>query len=94
MAEAMYLGKPVIATGYSGNLDFMTAENSLLVDYELVPIGPGAPPYPADGEWADPNVEHAAALMRLVFDDPAAATRAREACGAGHPPNPLARGGR
>ena len=74
MAEAMYVGKPVIATGYSGNLDFMTAENGLLVDYELVPIGPGAPPYPADGEWADPNVEHAAALMRLVFDDPAAAT--------------------
>ncbi len=73
MAEAMYVGKPVIATGYSGNLDFMTAENGLLVDYELVPIGPGAPPYPAEGEWADPNVEHAAALMRLVFDDPAAA---------------------
>ena len=74
MAEAMYVGKPVIATGYSGNLDFMTAENGLLVDYELVPIGPGAPPYPADGEWADPNVEHAAGLMRLVFADSAAAT--------------------
>jgi glycosyltransferase involved in cell wall biosynthesis len=74
MAEAMYVGKPVIATGYSGNLDFMTAENGLLVDYELVPIGPGSPPYPADGEWADPNIEHAAALMRLVFDDPSAAT--------------------
>lgn len=69
MAEAMYLGKPVIATGYSGNLDFMTYENSLLVDYRLVPIGPGSPPYPADGEWAEPDVEHAATLMRLVFDD-------------------------
>ncbi len=44
MAEAMYLGKPVIATGYSGNLDFMTEENSLLVDYQLVPIGSGVPP--------------------------------------------------
>jgi glycosyltransferase involved in cell wall biosynthesis len=73
MAEAMYLGKPVIATGYSGNLDFMTEENSLLVDYRLVPIGPGAPPYPADGEWAEPDVEHASTLMRLVFDDPDAA---------------------
>ncbi len=73
MAEAMYVGKPAIATGYSGNLDFMTPENGLLVDYALVPIGPGSPPYPADGEWADPNVEHAASLMRLVFDDPAAA---------------------
>ncbi len=81
MAEAMYLGKPVIATGYSGNLDFMTDENSLLVDYRLVPIGPGAPPYPADGEWAQPDVEHASALMRLVFEDrdAAAALGARAA---------------
>lgn len=73
MAEAMYLGKPVIATGYSGNLDFMTGENSLLVDYDLVAIGLDAAPYPPDGQWADPNCEHAATLMRRVFDDPAAA---------------------
>ncbi len=73
MAEAMYLGKPVIATGYSGNLDFMTDENSLLVDFSLKPIGSGSPPYPAEAEWAEPSVEHAAALMRLVVDDPDAA---------------------
>lgn len=70
MAEAMWLGKPVIATGYSGNLDFMTAENSLLVEHTLVPIGPGADPYPADGEWAEPDVDHAAVLMRRLFDGP------------------------
>jgi glycosyltransferase involved in cell wall biosynthesis len=74
MAEAMWFGKPVIATAYSGNLDFMTAENSLLVRHRLVPIGPGADPYPADGEWAEPDVEHAAALMRRVFDDRGFAT--------------------
>jgi glycosyltransferase involved in cell wall biosynthesis len=73
MAEAMYVGKPVIATGYSGNLDFMTHENSLLVDYASVPIGPGLAPYPAEGEWAEPDLEHAAALMRLVAEDPEAA---------------------
>ncbi len=73
MAEAMYLGKPVIATGYSGNLDFMSPENSYLVDYELVPIGDDAPPYPADGVWAEPDLNHAARLMRQVFDDRAAA---------------------
>ena len=39
-AEAMWLGKPVIATGYSGNLDFMTPTNSLLVDYRLVRSAP------------------------------------------------------
>ena len=69
MAEAMWNGKPVIATGYSGNLDFMTAGNSLLVDHELVPIGEGFEPYPSDGVWAQPSVEHAAALMRRVFED-------------------------
>jgi glycosyltransferase involved in cell wall biosynthesis len=73
IAEAMYLGKPVIATGYSGNLDFMTPENSLAVDYRLVPIGYDAPPYPPDGEWAEPDIEQAAGMMRSMFDDPAAA---------------------
>jgi len=70
LAEAMWLGKPVVATGYSGNLDFMTAENSYPVDYRLVPIGPGCDPYPADGVWADPDIAHAARLMREVFDHP------------------------
>jgi glycosyltransferase involved in cell wall biosynthesis len=74
-AEAMWLGKPVIATGYSGNLDFMTAENSLLVDYRMVSIGAGADPYPADAHWADPDVQHAASLMRSLFDDPELARR-------------------
>jgi glycosyltransferase involved in cell wall biosynthesis len=69
MAEAMWNGKPVIATGYSGNLDFMTVDNSLLVEHELVPIGEGFDPYPADGVWAQPSVEHAAALIRRVFDE-------------------------
>ena len=69
MAEAMYLGKPVIATAYSGNLDFMTAQNSYLVGHQMVPIGEGAPPYPADGTWAEPDRAQAAAAMREVFDD-------------------------
>jgi hypothetical protein len=73
MAEAMALGKPVIATGYSGNLDFMTDSNSLLVRHRLVPVGPAAGPYPEEGEWADPDIEHASVLMREVFDDPEAA---------------------
>jgi glycosyltransferase involved in cell wall biosynthesis len=80
MAEAMWLGRPVIATGYSGNLDYMTHENSYLVDFQLVPIGDGVDPYPPDGVWAEPDVGHAAALMREVFDDPSVA-RARAARG-------------
>jgi glycosyltransferase involved in cell wall biosynthesis/SAM-dependent methyltransferase len=78
LAEAMWLGRPVVATAYSGNLDYMTATNSYLVDCRLVPIGGGADPYPPDGVWAEPDVEHAARLMREVFDDP----RAAQACAA------------
>jgi glycosyltransferase involved in cell wall biosynthesis len=72
-AEAMALGKPVIATGYSGNLEYMTPFNSYLVDYAMTAVGPGNDPYPAEGEWAAPDIEHAARLMREVFSDPAAA---------------------
>ncbi len=69
MAEAMYCGKPVIATGYSGNLDFMTTENSMLVHHRMVRIGNGAAPYPPHGEWAEPDPVHAAVCMRELFDD-------------------------
>ncbi|HZD40249.1 MAG TPA: glycosyltransferase, partial [Terriglobales bacterium] len=54
MAEAMALGKPVIATGYSGNLEFMDEQNSFLVPYKLVAIPPGCEPYPEGSKWADP----------------------------------------
>jgi glycosyltransferase involved in cell wall biosynthesis len=81
MAEAMLLEKPVVATGYSGNLDFMTAENSFLVDHELVAVGDGADPYPAEAHWAEPDLDHAAAQLRAVFDDREGA-RARAARGA------------
>lgn len=70
MAEAMLLGKPVVATRYSGNLDFMNDNNSLLVDCEVVPIQGTVPPYTVPGaRWAEPSVTHAAELMRRVFDD-------------------------
>jgi glycosyltransferase involved in cell wall biosynthesis len=68
LAESMWLGKPVIATRYSGNLDFMSDQNSYLVDCRLVRTGPGHDPYPAEGQWAEPDVDHAASLMREVFE--------------------------
>jgi glycosyltransferase involved in cell wall biosynthesis len=69
MAECMYLGKPVIATAYSGNLDFMDRNNSLLVDYKMVPLRNGDYPHWQGQQWADADVAHAARLMRQVFDD-------------------------
>ena len=71
LAEAMSLGKPVIATGYSGNMDFMDRENSLLVDYRLVAVPAGDYPFAAGQVWAEANVEQAADFMALLSDDPA-----------------------
>jgi glycosyltransferase involved in cell wall biosynthesis len=69
LAEAMAIGKPVIGTGYSGNVDFMNAENGYLVDYTVGRVGPDCEIYPPEGEWAQPSVEHAAELMRHVYEN-------------------------
>jgi glycosyltransferase involved in cell wall biosynthesis len=68
--EAMRLGKPVIATAYSGNLDFMTAENSFAVSYRVVPLDRDYGPYMRGAEWADPDLDEVARFMRLVADYP------------------------
>ena len=70
MAEAMAWGKPVIATNYGSNLQFMTDENSFLVPWRPTTIPAEAEPYPAGGVWADPDLDAAARLMRAVIDEP------------------------
>jgi glycosyltransferase involved in cell wall biosynthesis/SAM-dependent methyltransferase len=78
LGEAMALGKPVIGTGYSGNLDFMSSANSYLVDWKMTEVGPEGENYPAAGRWAEPDLDHAAALMREVWTDQAEARRRGE----------------
>ncbi len=51
----------------------MNAENSYLVDYAIGRVGPDCEIYPPEGEWAEPSVEHAAELMRRVWEQPAEA---------------------
>ncbi|OWK45271.1 glycosyltransferase family 4 protein [Fimbriiglobus ruber] len=70
VAEAMLLGKPVVATNYSATTEFLTAGTGLPVDYRLVPVGSNHPPYAADAVWAEPDEDHAAAHMRWVVDHP------------------------
>ncbi len=80
MAEAMALGKPVIATAYSGNLQFMTDENSFLVPWSHALVPDNCAPYPPGTRWAAPDLDEAARLMRFVIDNPeAAAARGRQA---------------
>lgn len=70
MAEAMALGKPVIATGWSGNVDFMDRDNSLLIGYRLAPVPAGDYPDAAGARWAEPDVAAAAAAMQQLAADP------------------------
>ena len=70
-AEAMYLGKPVIATNWSGNTEFMRQDNSMPVNYELVKILKDIGVYKAGQTWAEPHVSHAAELMRQLVEDKA-----------------------
>jgi hypothetical protein len=68
MAEAMLMGKPVIATGYSANMDFMDEQNSLLVNCKLVALERDVPPYGRDFRLAEPSVEHAVRHLRWVYE--------------------------
>jgi glycosyltransferase involved in cell wall biosynthesis len=69
-AEAMLYRKPVIATGYSGNMDYMDAGCALPVDWEETEVRIPDGPFRCGTRWAEPNLEHAAALMRQVYEDP------------------------
>jgi glycosyltransferase involved in cell wall biosynthesis len=75
MMECMALGKPVIATAWSGNVDFMDAENSCPVPFTLVPLDPGTQYFAISAGvpqvWAEPSVEAAAQWMKRLDASPA-----------------------
>jgi glycosyltransferase involved in cell wall biosynthesis len=70
MAEAMALGIPVIASRYSGNLDYMTDENSWLIDGELIALFPGDYAFHQHQEWFEPSIAEAARALRECAADP------------------------
>lgn len=74
-AEMMYLGKPVIATGWSANMDFMTADNSFPVRYQLEPLAHDVGAYPAGPVWAEADIDHAAWCLGQIADNPDLALR-------------------
>ena len=75
LSEAMSHGKPVIATNYSGNVDFMDNSNSYLVSWTGVAVGQDAEGYSPDATWAEPDVVEAARLMRHVYENQAEAAQ-------------------
>jgi glycosyltransferase involved in cell wall biosynthesis len=70
LAECMAMGKPVIATAWSGNMDFMNHQNSVLVDYTLEVLATDAGPYKAGTRWAEPDIADAADKMRQLWLNP------------------------
>jgi glycosyltransferase involved in cell wall biosynthesis len=75
LAEAMSVGRPVVGTAYSGNMDFMADDVAHLVSYRLVPVPRDAYPHWQDQVWADPDVDDAASHLRGLVDDPEAGRR-------------------
>lgn len=71
IAEAMLLGKPVITTNYSGNTDYTQADNSCLVNCELVPVPPDhVEKLGVQSIWAEPDIQEAAFHMKRLYGDP------------------------
>ena len=65
MLESMACGTPVVATSWSGNVDFLNTDNGVPVDYRIVPVNDPYNIY-KNGVWADPLVEDAALKLRQL----------------------------
>jgi glycosyltransferase involved in cell wall biosynthesis len=68
IAEAMAMGKAVIATNWGGNTDFMNSNNSYPVDYNLIKLKENHGPYRKGKVWAEPSISSATELMSSVVD--------------------------
>ena len=68
LAEAMAAGLPVVATGYSGNLEFMDSDSALLVPGTPVTIQHSQGDYRRGCRWVDPCVATAAGHLRRLAD--------------------------
>jgi glycosyltransferase involved in cell wall biosynthesis len=82
MAEAMYLGVPVVATRWSGNLDFCKEETSYLVRAHLTPVKVRHAHLSGlkNATWSEPDAAHAAAHLRAIYEHPEeASAKARAA---------------
>jgi glycosyltransferase involved in cell wall biosynthesis len=79
LAEAMAMGLPVIASGYSGNVDFMSDDDACLVKANVVETTKAFGAYPSGTRWADPDVNHAAEFMSALMEPSARLSKGRKA---------------
>lgn len=79
VAESMYLGKPVIATDWSGTTDFVGPDRACPVRCSLVTLDRNHGPYTKGQIWAEPDMDHAAWWMQQLHGDAALVRRIGEA---------------
>jgi glycosyltransferase involved in cell wall biosynthesis len=70
IAEAMAMGKPVIATDYSGCADYLDQATGFPVRWTYRVLTASIRDYPAGSRWAEPDLEDAAAQLRRAASDP------------------------
>jgi len=71
LAQAMAISKPVVATNWSANAEYMDVENSMPVEYKLIPVHDPDGEFSEDGqEWAEPNEAHAAQCLVQLANSP------------------------
>jgi glycosyltransferase involved in cell wall biosynthesis len=74
LAQAMMVGIPLITTLWSGERDFASSATVYEVHHSLVPVSDPEGMYLLrDTRWAEPDIDHAASLLRLVRENPEAA---------------------
>src|SRR5690606_38719979 len=71
LAEAMHLGAPTVATGWSGNREFMSDRNGFLIDHDFVAVRDPQGLYGSGQVWAEPRIDDAATTLRLLRSEPA-----------------------
>lgn len=72
LLEASISGKPVIASGWSGHMDFLNTTDAVLIGGELKPIHPSSvwdTVLIKESSWFAPDLQQAANAMAAVFMD-------------------------
>ena len=70
VAEAMFLGKPAVSTDWSATAEYVTPQNGFPVRYRLTRLDHHIDEYVRGTEWAEPDIDHAAACMETLATDP------------------------
>ena len=73
LAEAMAMGKPVVCTNWSSTTEFCKTDCAIPIPYRMVPVPPDQvdhPYYQQVKEWAEPDIDAAAAALKQLYANP------------------------